>query len=147
MTARGGPMLKIKLSAVFTKLKIAAALALVAAVAIPLWQYAAWEYTSRELESDVHYQTAQIAASIGLGTPKTDDQIRDTLIAEFKDEGVDLDPSRVTIRRSGDEDTPVFDIDVDYDVPIHFFGITQTLHYHATGHTTVQWPHYSVPHG
>ncbi len=140
-------MLNIKISTVFKKLKIVAALALIAAVAIPLWQYAAWEYTSRELESDVHYQTAQIAASIGLGTPKTDEDIRDTLIHEFKEEGVELDPQRVTIRRSGDEDTPIFDIDADYDVPIHFFGITQLLHYHATGHTTVRWPHYVAPHG
>lgn len=124
---------------VATKVKIAAVLGLIVVIAIPLWQYAAWEFTNRELTSEVHYQTAQIAANIGLGEPKSDAQIRDALIVEFKDHGVDLEPSRVTVNRSGPQDNPIFDIDADYDAPIYFFGSTYMLHYHATGHTTAHW--------
>jgi hypothetical protein len=97
------------------------------------WQIGSCELTNTEFQDDLHDLAAQNAARIGLDAPKSDDELRDTIISTAqKRYGIQLDPAQVSVERSGTSEAPSFYFAVDYDARAGLPGFQFTLHFTPT---------------
>lgn len=63
------------------------------------WQIASAEISSIEFRDDLRYIAAQNAANIGVATPKTDDQVREDVVASAAEYGIQLQPDQIQLQR------------------------------------------------
>lgn len=63
------------------------------------WQIASAEISSIEFRDDLRYIAAQNAANIGVATPKTDDQVREDVVASAAEYGIHLQPDQIQLQR------------------------------------------------
>jgi len=97
------------------------------------WQIGACELANIEFRDDLHDLAAQNASRIGLESPHSDDELRDTIIRIAADRyDIRLDPAQVTVERSGDELAPTFHFSVDYQVRAGLPGLSFMMHFTPT---------------
>ena len=97
------------------------------------WQIGACELANLEFRDDLHDFAAQNAARIGLDAPHSDDELRNMIIRTARDRyDIRLDPTQVTIERSGDPVMSKFHFAVDYQVRAGLPGMSFMLHFTPT---------------
>jgi len=114
--------------------KLAVILGLV--VLVPLislgWQIGSCELTHIEFEDDLHDLSAQVGTHIGLPQPSTDDELRAAIIDYAKKYGIQLDTTRITVRRTGPSDFQTAYLAASYQQVIRLPGYSFTLDFTAT---------------
>ena len=114
------------------KVKLILALGLVALLVSTAWQIVSWELAFYELQDDLKDVAAQNGARIGLETPSSDDDLRDTIVRKASDHGIRLDPVQVIVRRSGTPEAPVVYLTASYKVRVVLPGYTFLVHFKPT---------------
>lgn len=117
--------------------KLTASLLLVAFViaAAGGWRLAACYIANDELRSELRFLAAQLGTRSGLTTPPSDQELRGTIIAKAKEEGIDLEPDQITVERTYTSDALILHLTVDYDGRADLFFYTLRPHFtlSATG--------------
>lgn len=98
------------------------------------WQIASAEISSIEFHDDLKYIAAQNSENIGIATPKTDDQVRDDVIASAAEDGIHLQPDqiqlqRITIVREYTTTITRFDLAVNYKTRVNLLLYSFDLHF------------------
>src|ERR1700724_3997309 len=65
------------------------------------WQIASSEWANFELYEDLRDLTLQLGSRYGYVPPSTDEQLRSDVICESKDHQLELEPSQMTVQRTG----------------------------------------------
>jgi hypothetical protein len=111
------------------KAKIILVCALLALLASTGWQIGACELAYYELQDELKDVASLNSARIGLAPPSSDDDLRQTVIGKARTHDIALDPSQITVRRSGTTEAPVVYLAVKYNARIVLPGCTLTLHF------------------
>jgi hypothetical protein len=96
------------------------------------WQIASAEIDNIEFHSDLRDISTQPAANIGLDSPKTDDQIRDQVVAAAAECGIHLQPDQVRLQRFTRDHYVRFGLAVDYTVRVNLLVRSLNLHFAQT---------------
>jgi hypothetical protein len=107
-------------------------IAVAVAVIFAGWQILAPEVTNIIFQDDLHDLAAQLDSRVGMAKPRTDEELRNLVIAKAAQREIELAPQQVTIRRSGPPEGPVFFIAVDYTVPINLVVYSFPRHFNPT---------------
>ncbi len=107
-------------------------IATVVAVVTAGWRMIEPEITNIVFQDELHDMAAQPSARIGLSPPRSDEELRNTVIRKAASHDIELDPQQVTVRRSGTQENPVLFIAADYTVPVNLFVYSFTLHFRPT---------------
>lgn len=95
------------------------------------WQIASCEWAYYELREDLRDIAAQNGARIGLNTMDTDDAIRGYVIGRAKQHAIELQPSEVTVQRTGTAEAQGLYVAVDYYQAIKLAGLSFKMHFTA----------------
>jgi hypothetical protein len=109
--------------------KLILGLAVFAFVLIAGWQVVACELANSELKEDLRDIAAQNSVRIGLAPPSTDEDLRSIVINKAKEHGIRLEPTEITVQRTGTVEAPGVNLAVDYRVPVNLAGYSFTLHF------------------
>jgi hypothetical protein len=93
------------------------------------WQLGACELANYELEDDLKDLAALNSTRIGLVSPRSDDDLREAVISRAKEHAIAIEPSQVTVWRSG---SAVY-LAVDYKAHIALPGCTLNLRFRPAG--------------
>jgi hypothetical protein len=93
------------------------------------WQIASCEWANFELHEDLRDLTSQLGSRYGYVPPSTDEQLRSDVIREAKDHQIELEPSQVTVQRTGTAQAPIIYLAVDYKVRLKLLGCSFTLRF------------------
>lgn len=115
------------------KVKIIVICALFVLLASTGWQIGACELANYELQDELKDLASLNSARIGLAVPKSDDDLREAVIGKAREHNIKLNPSQVTVRRSGSSEAPVVYLAVDYKARIALPGYTLTIRFKPTG--------------
>jgi len=111
------------------KVKIILGCALLALVVSTGWQIAACELANYELQDELKDLGSLSGTRIGLSNPKSDDDLREAIIAKARGHAISLDPSQITVERWGTAEYPRAYLAVDYKARIALPGFAFTLHF------------------
>lgn len=101
------------------------------------WQVASSYLANYELQSDLKDIASQNGFRIGLNAPSTEEDLRNAVIEKAKEEGIQLEPQEVTVKRMQTEDTLLLDLAVDYNAPVGLPGLMFDLHFTAASPHTI----------
>lgn len=112
------------------KVVLIVGLAILAIVAAIGWQLAAIQIDNAELHADLRDVAAQNGVNIGVNAPKTDDEVRDEVIATAADHGLRLQPDQIRLQKYTDATTRRiwYDIAVDYTARINLLVYSYEIH-------------------
>jgi hypothetical protein len=96
------------------------------------WQIASAEFNNIEFHDDLRDIAAQPGSNIGLNTPKTDDQVREQVVASAAEHGIYLQPEQVQLRRITNGYSARFDLAVDYTARVNLVLYSFNLHFNQT---------------
>ena len=96
------------------------------------WQFAAAEIDNDELHDDLRDVAAQNGVNSGLNSPKSDDEIRNEVIATAAEHGLRLQPEQITLQKHLNGFTVHYDIQVDYTTQINLLLSKFALHFTQT---------------
>ncbi|HXY78295.1 MAG TPA: hypothetical protein VEH47_05735 [Candidatus Acidoferrales bacterium] len=114
------------------KIKVILACALLALLVSSAWQIAVCVLANYELQDDLKDIASLSTARIGLAHPSSDNDLREAVIDKAHGHDITLDPSQITVQRSGSEAIPVVYLAVDYKAHVTLPGLTLTLHFRPT---------------
>ena len=105
---------------------------ILAAVLAVGWQIASAEISSAEFHGDLTYIARQLGANVGLGSPKTDDQVRQDVISSAAEHGIHLQPDEVQVQRVTDPPYARFNLAVRYKIRVNLLVSSFDLHFDQT---------------
>jgi hypothetical protein len=114
------------------KVKLILGLAVLALAVISGWQIASCELANLEFHEELRDLAAQGGARIGLGSFRTDDELRDAVIREAKKHDIQLEPEQVKVERTGTPRDPKISLKADYEVRVRLPAGSFTLHFHQS---------------
>ena len=114
------------------KVKLVLGLAVLALAVLVGWQIASCALTNLEFHEELRDIAAQGGARIGLGSFPTDEDLRDAVIREAERHDIQLEPSQVTVERSGTPRDPKIFLAADYTTCVRLPGGSFTLHFHPS---------------
>jgi hypothetical protein len=115
-----------------SKIKVILAFAVLALLVSTGWQIAACELANYELQDDLKDIASLTGARIGLAAPSSDDDLREAVIGKARGYHIALNPSQITVRRSGTPEAPLAYLAVDHKARIALPGYTFTLRFRPT---------------
>jgi hypothetical protein len=114
------------------KVKLILGLSVLALAVLTGWQIASCELVNLEFHEELRDLAAQGGAHIGLGSFRTDEELRDAVIREAKRHDIQLEPEQVTVERAGTPQDPKIDLEADYKIRVRLPGVSFTLHFHPS---------------
>jgi hypothetical protein len=96
------------------------------------WPIASCEVANIQLHEDLRDLAAQSGARIGLSAPSSDEDLRNTILREARQHGIELEPGEVTVQRTGTAEAPVIYLAADYKVRINLLLFSYALHFTAS---------------
>ncbi|MGB0034212.1 MAG: hypothetical protein WBP79_01905 [Candidatus Acidiferrales bacterium] len=121
-------------------MKKAALILTLAALALAIsvgWQVVSSYLANAELQSDLKDIASQNGFHIGLYAPSSEEDLRNEIIKKAKEEGIELQPKEVTVKRTVTEDTLILDLAVDYNARVGLPGLMFDLHFTAASPHTI----------
>jgi hypothetical protein len=106
-------------------------LLLVGLVAIAGWQIGSVYVANIELRSDLKDLSSLTGMRIGLVSPRTDDEIRDLVIAKATERGIHLEPEQINVGRTGEGIAGSIYLSAEYDIRMDVLGFSWTIHFTA----------------
>ena len=104
------------------------------------WRVAACYIANAELKSDMRYLCRQLSVTTGLADPLTEDQLRDAVVKNAKDDGIELNRDQVTVEKTVTRTESTVHLAVDYDGKIDLFVLTMNPHFSLNSSDTVYLP-------
>jgi hypothetical protein len=104
------------------------------------WRVAACYIANAELKSDMKYLCRQLSVTTGLADPLTEDQLRDAVVKNAKDDGIELNRDQVTVEKTATRTESTVHLAVDYDGKIDLFVLTMNPHFSLNSSDTVYLP-------
>lgn len=98
-------------------------------VGLVAWRVAACYIANAQLKSDMKYLCRQLSVTTGLADPLTEDQLRDAVVKNAKDDGIELNRDQVTVEKTVTLRESTVHLAVDYDGKIDLFVITMNPHF------------------
>lgn len=114
------------------KVKLILGLAVLALAVIAGWQIASCELSNLEFHEELRDFAAQGGARIGLGSFRTDDELREAVIREAKKHDIKLESEQVKVERTGTPQDPKIVLEADYKVRVRLPACSFTLHFHPS---------------
>jgi hypothetical protein len=97
------------------------------------WQIASAALSNIEFHDDLRDIAAQNGVNIGLNSPKTDDQVREDVVASAAEHGIHLQPEQVKLQRVTTPPYHVrFDLAVSYTTRVNLLLCSFNLHFNQT---------------
>jgi hypothetical protein len=87
------------------------------------------EWQNLQFQDELHDLSANLSENTGVVVPRTDDELRMLIVHKAGERGIDLDPKRITLQRTGSEKWHTFYLAVEYDAPIRLPGYFFSLHF------------------
>jgi hypothetical protein len=112
---------------------IVVALLLVGLAAIAAWQVGSVYLAHIEHQSDLKDLSSLTGMRIGLVNPRSDDEIKDLVIAKAEERGIHLEPEQIYIERIGEGIEGEIYLSTEYDVHMDVLGFPWTQHFTAAG--------------
>lgn len=110
---------------------IVVALLLLGLAAIAGWQIGSVYLAYIEHQSDLKDLSSLTGMRIGLVNPRSDDEIKDLVIAKAAERGIHLEPEQINIERIREGTEGEIYISTEYDVRIDVLGFPWTNHFIA----------------
>ncbi len=108
------------------------ALIILVPVAVIGWQIASAELGNIEFHNDLRYIASQTGVNIGPNSPKTDNQVRNDVIASAAQYGIHLQPAQVKLQRITIRYFTRVNIVVDYTTRVNLLLCSFDLHFNQT---------------
>ncbi|MGH9714881.1 MAG: hypothetical protein ACRD5M_16425 [Candidatus Acidiferrales bacterium] len=93
------------------------------------WQFGASYLANYELQTEMQDLAVQSAFRIGLAPADTEEELRDRVIAEAKEDGIHLEPQQLTVQRTLTPDMLSISLAADYEVRVNLLLYSRTLHF------------------
>ena len=93
------------------------------------WDAGSCELAKMELQQDMLDLSKGANSYSNYTAPRSDEDLREAVIRKAQDHDIQLDPSEVTVRRSGNGATSAIYLAADYTVPVDVLGYSFTLHF------------------
>jgi hypothetical protein len=103
--------------------------AIVVLIGVAGYQIGSREVANLELREHLRDIAAQNGPRLGIASPNSDEDIRDSVIRAGKEHGIQLTPDEIAIQRTGTTQEPVFSLEVDYKAPVKLPGYPLSLHF------------------
>jgi len=93
------------------------------------------EWQNLQFQDDLHDLAANLGENTGLVAPRSDEELRTVVTQKAKARGIELDPRRVTLQRTGTtqwhggSEWHTFYLAVDYEAPIRLPGYSFALRF------------------
>ena len=97
-----------------------------------VWQVAACELANYELQDELKDTATLNSWRIGLTPPRSDDDLRQSIIDKARTHKIKLSPSQIVVERSGTDESPVVFLAVDYKARIILPGFAVTIRFRPT---------------
>lgn len=104
--------------------------------AIAGWQIGSVYLANIELRSDLKDLSSLTGMRIGLVNPRTDDEIRDLVIAKATERGIHLEPEQINVERNGEGIGGSIYLSAEYDIRMDVLGFSWTIHFTAASPRT-----------
>jgi hypothetical protein len=104
------------------------------------WRVAACYIANAELKSDMRYLCRQLSVTTGLADPLTEEQLRDAVVKNAKDDGIELNRDQVIAEKTVTRTESTVHLAVDYDGKIDLLVITINPHFSLSSSGTVYLP-------
>lgn len=88
------------------------------------WQIASCELANRQLEEDLRDLASRNAERIGLSTPTTDDDLRNSVLHDAKELDIALGPNQVTVQHTVQGESSVVHLAADYTARVRLLGFS-----------------------
>jgi hypothetical protein len=112
-----------------TKAQIAGGFTAFVLAVIPAWQIASCYPSNFEFQSDVKDITSEAGVQLGHVVPRSDEDLRNLVIAKAKEYDIHLEPEQVSVRRTGTPKSPAIHLAVNYEARANLLGSSFTLHF------------------
>ena len=93
------------------------------------WTVGAAEVANLNLQEDIRDLAAQGGAQIGLLAPRTDEDVRSTVVRKAQEHGIPLKPQQVMVQRTGSGEASTLRVAAQYTVPVNFWLFSVNLHF------------------
>ncbi len=114
------------------RIKTLAVLAVLAFAVLAGWDAGSCELAKMELQQDMLDLSKGVNSYSNTSVPLDDEGYRQAVIRKAQDHDIRLDPSEVTVRRSGNGPTSTIYLAADYTVPVDVLGYSFVLHFTPT---------------
>ena len=114
------------------KRTLAIALVILTPIVAIGWQIASADINNAEFHGDLRYIATQTSVNIGLTSPKTDDQVREDIIAAAAEDGIHLEPDQIKLQRIRSGLYIRFNLAVNYTIPVNLLVDSFNLHFVQT---------------
>jgi hypothetical protein len=107
-------------------------LVLVAAVVFAGVQILEPVFANLFFEDELHDVAVQPGSHIGFSAPKSDEEVRNSVIRRGWSHDITLDPKQVSVKRLGEGEKETLFISVDYFVTVNLIVYSFNLHFSPT---------------
>ncbi len=104
-------------------------LAVLAFAVVAGWDAGSCELAKMELQQDMLDLSKGVNNYSNYSAPLTDDGLREAVIRKAQDHDIRLQPSEVTVRRTGNGVNSTVYLAADYTVPVDVLGYSFELHF------------------
>ena len=87
------------------------------------------EWQNLQFQDELHDLAANPSENMGVVVPRTDEELRSLIVLKASERGIELDPKRITLQRTGSEHWHTFYLAAEYDSPIRLPGYSFALHF------------------
>ncbi len=120
------------------RIKTLLIISVLALAALAGWKVGACELANVELQEDM----LDLATGVGgyskyATAPRSDDDFRDAVIRDAREHDIQLQPSQVTVRRTGSGQNAPLYLAADYQVPVDVLGYAFVLHFNPSSEQKV----------
>ena len=96
------------------------------------WQLGSCELANIEFRDDLQDMATELDTHIGFAPPRSDEALRNVIMQKAEKYGIDLDPSRITIRRIGSGEKETLYLAADYYATVRLASYSYDLHFTPT---------------
>ncbi len=104
-------------------------IAVLAFAVVAGWDAGSCELAKMELQQDMLDLSKGVNSYSNYSAPLSDDGLREAVIRKAREHDIRLEPSEVTVRRSGDGAATRVYLAADYTVPVTVLGYSYVLHF------------------
>lgn len=110
-------------------LKVIAAVAVLMIGGMTGWQVGSRTLANIQLQEDMHDLASQAGIRYGYAAPKSEAEFRDVVISKARQYDIVLEPSEVTVQRTGYGNASTLYLAADYSAPVKLPGYSFHLHF------------------
>ena len=87
------------------------------------------EWQNLQFQDDLHDLAASVGENTGVIAPRSDDELRKVIVQKADKRGIQLDPRRITLQRTGSTEWHTVLLAAEYETPIRLPGYSFILHF------------------